>query len=81
MGLAYVALGRYDDGRGKPFDRRDAGKPTAEMYCRLGEADLLAGHPQEAAAAARQALPSNRSINPAAPCSSASNWPGGRRER
>ena len=26
------------------------------MYCRLGEAELLAGHPREAADAARQAL-------------------------
>lgn len=56
MGLAYVALGRHDEGVESLSAAVTRGKPTAEMFCRLGEADLLAGHPAEAADAARQAL-------------------------
>jgi tetratricopeptide (TPR) repeat protein len=56
MGLAYVALGRYDDGVEILSAAVKRGKPTAEMLSQLGEAQLLAGHPAEAAAAARQAL-------------------------
>ena len=56
MGQAYVALGRYDDAVESLSAAVTRETPTAEMYCRLGEADLLAGHPDEAAAAARQAL-------------------------
>ena len=55
-GQAYVALGRYDDAVESLSAAVTRQQPTAEMYCRLGEADLLAGHPEEAAAAARQAL-------------------------
>lgn len=55
-GLAYVALGRYDDGVESLSAAANRGKPTAEMFCRLGEAQLLAGHPPEAAEAARHAL-------------------------
>ncbi len=56
MGLAYVALGRYEDGVESLSAAVTRGKPTAEMFCQLGEAQLLAGHPAEAAEAARQAL-------------------------
>lgn len=56
MGLAYVALGRYDDGVESISTAVARGKPTPEMLCQLGEAQLLAGHPSEAAGAARQAL-------------------------
>ena len=56
MGLAYVALGRYDDGVESLSAAVTRAKPTPEMFCRLGEAELLAGHPAEAADAARQAL-------------------------
>jgi tetratricopeptide (TPR) repeat protein len=55
-GLAYVALGRYDDGVESFTAALTRGTPTAEMYCQLGQAELLAGHPTEAACAARQAL-------------------------
>jgi len=55
-GLAYVALGRYDDGVESFSAAVTRGTPTAEMYCQLGQAQLLAGHPVEAACAARQAL-------------------------
>jgi tetratricopeptide (TPR) repeat protein len=55
-GLAYVALGRYDDGVESFSAALTRGTPTAEMYCHLGQAELLAGHTAEAACAARQAL-------------------------
>ncbi len=55
-GLAYVALGRYDDGVESFTAALTRGTPTAEMYCQLGQAELQAGHPTEAACAARQAL-------------------------
>jgi tetratricopeptide (TPR) repeat protein len=56
LGVSYVALGRYDDGVESLSAAVVRGDPTPEMYCRLGEAELLAGHPAAAAAAARQAL-------------------------
>jgi tetratricopeptide (TPR) repeat protein len=56
LGIAYVAAGRYDDGVESLAAAVIRGDPTPEMYYRLGEAELLAGHPAEAAAAARQAL-------------------------
>lgn len=55
-GLAYVALGRYDDGVESLSAAISRQQPTAEMFCHLGEAQLLAGHPPAAAEAARQAL-------------------------
>ena len=70
MGLAYMALGRYDDG----VESFNAGiavaraEPTAEMYCRLGEAQWLAGRPTAAVEAAQKALalqprhPSSRAL-------------------
>lgn len=56
IGLAYVAMGRYDDGVESISTAVARGKATPEMLCQLGEAQLLAGHPLEAAGAARQAL-------------------------
>jgi tetratricopeptide (TPR) repeat protein len=56
LGLAYAALGRYDDAVENLALAAAHGKPTAEVFYDLGEAQLLAGHPAEAAAAARQAL-------------------------
>jgi predicted Zn-dependent protease len=55
-GQTYVALGRYDDAVESLSAAVARENPTADMYCRLGEAELLAGHTVEAAAAARQAL-------------------------
>jgi tetratricopeptide (TPR) repeat protein len=55
-GQAYMALGRYDDAVESLSAAVARGNPTADIYCRLGEAELLAGHTQAAAAAARQAL-------------------------
>ncbi len=56
MGLAYVALGRYDDGVESLSAAVMRGKPAPEIFYHLGEAELLTGHPTEAANAARQAL-------------------------
>ncbi len=56
LGLAYAALGRYDDGVDSLAAAVTHGSPTAEMYCQLGEAQLLAGHSAEAAIAAHHAL-------------------------
>lgn len=56
MGQAYVALGRYDDAVESFSAALARTNPSSELYCRLGEAELLAGHRDEAAAAARQAL-------------------------
>jgi tetratricopeptide (TPR) repeat protein len=55
-GLAYMALGRNDDGVESLAAAVKRDRPTGEMFCRLGEAQLLAGRPAEAAEAARQAL-------------------------
>ena len=56
LGLAYVALGRCDDAVENLSLAVARGKPTPEMFCSLGEAQLLLGHATEAAVAARQAL-------------------------
>ena len=56
LGQAYVALGRYDDAVESLSLAVTRGAPTAEMYCRLGEAQLLAGSVTEAAATAQHAL-------------------------
>lgn len=55
-GLAYVALGRYDDGVESFSAAVARGSPTPELFYRLGETQLLAGHPMDAADAARRAL-------------------------
>lgn len=56
QGLAYVAIQRYDDGVESFAAAISRGKPTPEMLCQLGQAELLAGHPAEALGAAQQAL-------------------------
>ena len=56
QGLAYVAIQRYDDGVESFATAISRGKPTPEMLCQLGQAELLAGHPAEALGAAQQAL-------------------------
>jgi predicted Zn-dependent protease len=56
MGMAYSALGRQDDSVESLKGAVARGKPTPEMFFGLGQAELLAGHSTEAAAAARQAL-------------------------
>ena len=55
LGQTYTALGRYDEAI-ESFAAAVHRKPTPEAFCCLGEAELLAGHPAAAAAAARQAL-------------------------
>jgi tetratricopeptide (TPR) repeat protein len=56
MGLAYFAQGRYDEAVECFSTAVARGQPTAEMFCRLGEAQLAAGRSTEDGAAARQAL-------------------------
>ena len=56
MGMAYMALGRYDDAVESLTAAVAREKPSPEILSRLGEAELLAGHAAEAAAAAQQAL-------------------------
>jgi len=55
-GLVYGALGRHEEGAEKLAAAVIASDATAEMYYHLGEAELLAGHPLQAADAARHAL-------------------------
>jgi len=49
-GLAYTALGRYNDAIESLSTALMRDKPTPEILCGLGEAELLAGHSNEAAA-------------------------------
>ncbi len=56
LGQAYVALGRYDDAVESFSLAVTRGKPTAEVLCHLGEAQLLAGGLAEATATAQQAM-------------------------
>ncbi|MCE5267040.1 MAG: tetratricopeptide repeat protein [Planctomycetaceae bacterium] len=56
LGTAYVAASRYDDAVQTLSAAVARGEPTADMYCHLGDAELLAGHAVEATAAARRAL-------------------------
>lgn len=65
MGAAYVAEGRLDDGVKCLEAAVTRDKPTPEMYCRLGEAQLTAGRPAEAEVAARQALAMQPQFQPA----------------
>ena len=75
MGLAYVALNRYDDGVESLAAAATRERPTPEILYRLAEAQWLAGNP----ARGRRHRPTSagasiRSINPAANCSTASTW-------
>lgn len=56
IGLAYLARGRYEDAAESLSAAAGREQPNPEVFYRLGEAEMLAGHPGEAAAAARQAL-------------------------
>ena len=55
-GLAYLALGSYEDGVDNFSAAVTRGNPTPEMLCRLAEAQLLAGHAAEAGDTVQQAL-------------------------
>ncbi|MGD0519603.1 MAG: tetratricopeptide repeat protein [Thermoguttaceae bacterium] len=55
-GLAYTALGRHGDAVDSFSAALMRDKPTPEILFRLGEAELLAGHADEAANAVQQAL-------------------------
>ncbi len=55
-GLAHMALDRYEDAAAVFADAVCRGKPTPEICYRLAEAEMLAGHPDAAAAAAQHAL-------------------------
>ncbi len=56
LGGSYLALGRYDEAIHSLTIATARADATADMYCQLGEAEMLAGHPLSAASAARQAL-------------------------
>jgi tetratricopeptide (TPR) repeat protein len=55
-GIAYMALGRNDNAAESLRAAVLRDRPNSDLYCRLAEAELLAGHSREAAAAAQQAL-------------------------
>jgi tetratricopeptide (TPR) repeat protein len=55
-GLAYTAVGRYDDAVQSLSAAAICERPTPEILCRLGEAQWLAGRPAEASAALQHAL-------------------------
>ena len=55
-GLACSALGRYDEAVERLMAAGTRDNPTPEILFRLGEAELMAGHPARAVAAAQQAL-------------------------
>ncbi len=56
IGLAHVALQRYEDGAAAFTAAIHREKPTPEIYYRLAEAEMLAGHLDTATAAADLAL-------------------------
>jgi tetratricopeptide (TPR) repeat protein len=56
MGLAYNAMGRPEESLASLKAAVGRGKPTPEMFHGLAEAEFMAGHPVQAAEAARQAL-------------------------
>ncbi len=56
MGMAHLALGRYDDAVESLALATTRESPNAEIFYRLGEAQWLAGRPAAAAGAAEQAL-------------------------
>jgi tetratricopeptide (TPR) repeat protein len=55
-GMAYMALGRYDEAVESLSAAAARETATAELCCRLGEAQRLAGHPAEATVSAQRAL-------------------------
>ena len=56
QGLAYTALGRYDDAVDVLSAAVIRQQPTAEIFYRLAEAQMLAGRAHHAATSAREAL-------------------------
>ena len=56
LGAAYVAVGRYDDATRSLAAAVQREPPSADALFHLGEAELLAGRPGAAVAAAQQAL-------------------------
>jgi tetratricopeptide (TPR) repeat protein len=56
QGLALTGLGRYGDAIESYHLTMQRGRPTAEIFYRLAEAELLAGHGSSAQVAADQAL-------------------------
>jgi len=56
LGLALIALQRYEDGIENLSTAMTRGEPTVEMLHSLSEAELLAGNPAGAESAAREAL-------------------------
>jgi tetratricopeptide (TPR) repeat protein len=56
QGLSYLALQRYDDAADSLSAATLRERPTAEIFCRLAEAQWSAGRSAEALAAAEQAL-------------------------
>jgi tetratricopeptide (TPR) repeat protein len=63
-GMAYMALGRYDDAVESLSTAVTRETATPEVFCRLAEAQWLAGHPAEAAASAQRALTLNPKHQP-----------------
>ena len=55
-GLAFSALGRYEDAADSLIAASRRGQPTAEMLCHLAAAELLAGRPVGAELAVQEAL-------------------------
>lgn len=55
-GIAYMALGRNENAVESLRAAVGRDKPNSDLYCRLAEAELLAGHSREATAVAQQAL-------------------------
>jgi tetratricopeptide (TPR) repeat protein len=55
-GLAFTALGRYNDAVDSFSSALMRDQPSPEILCGLGEAQLLAGDPEQAAVAIKQAL-------------------------
>lgn len=56
QGLALVALGRYEHAIDSLREAAARDRPTAEILCRLGEAQLLAGRQADACGSLQQAL-------------------------
>ncbi len=76
QGLAFAALTRYDDAVDVYTLALARERPAAEIYDRLAEAQLLAGHPREAADAVAKAMalePNRQQSRRNLPTES--NWP------
>lgn len=63
-GLAFFALGRYDDAVDSYTLALEREQPAAELYFRLAEAQLASGRPREAGQAVRTALAMEPSHQP-----------------